>query len=158
MGFIANGEILKVVKVGKRENYYGHSFAWATVQFVDYENVGEVEVLLFMDILHNEQPALTREQQKALFFAIEAEHMDERNKQKRYEKVMKSPYFNALQVKFAYAVTCHKSQGGQWETVFVDHGYIHDEFFDNSLNRWLYTAFTRSKTKLFLVGFDERFY
>lgn len=158
MGFIANGETLKIVKVGKRENLYGHQFVWATVFFVDYEEIGEIEVLLMLDILHNDQPSLTRNQQKELFFAIEEDYMDERNKQKRYEKIMKNPYFNALQVKFAYAVTCHKSQGGQWESVFVDHGYILGEFSNESFNRWLYTAFTRAKTKLYLVGFDDRFY
>lgn len=158
MGFIANGEIMKIIRVGKREEMYGHKFVWATVLFVDYEEIGEVEVLLLLDILHNEQPALTRNQQKELFFAIEQDYMDERNKQKRYEKIMKTPYFNALQVKFSYAVTCHKSQGGQWEAVFVDHGYIQDEFFEDTLNRWLYTAITRAKEKLFLVGFDKRFY
>lgn len=158
MGFIANGETLKIVKVGKREELYGHQYVWATVSFVDYDELGEVEVLLMLDILHNEQPSLNRNQQKELFFAIEEDYMDERNKQKRYEKIMKNPYFNALQVKFAYAVTCHKSQGGQWEAVFVDHGYILGEFSDESFNRWLYTAFTRAKTKLYLVGFDDRFY
>lgn len=158
MGFIANGEIFRIIRTGKREERYGHKFVWATILFVDYEEVGELEVLLLLDILHNEQPGMTREQQKQLFFAVEEEYAEEHNKQKRYEKIMKNPYFNALQVKFSYAVTCHKSQGGQWEAVFVDHGYIMDEYSDPSFNRWLYTAFTRAKTRLYLVGFDERFY
>lgn len=158
MGFIANGEILKIIRVGKREELYGHTFVWATVSFVDYEEMGEMEVLLLLDLLHSDQPSLSREQQKELFYAVEKDYLDIHNKQKRYEKIMKNPYFNALQVKFAYAITCHKSQGGQWEAVFIDHGYIHGEYSDTTFNRWLYTAFTRAKEKLFLVGFDERFY
>lgn len=158
MGFIANGEICRVVRLGKREFKYEHQFVWATVEFVDHPEMGEVDLLLLMDLLQTEETAMSRKDLKQLFFNIEEEYIDEKNKKKRYEKVMKSPYFNALQVKFSYAITCHKSQGGQWDVVFVDHGYIMDEFEDPTLNRWLYTSFTRSKEKLYLVGFDERFY
>lgn len=158
MGFIANGEILTVVRLGKYEERYGHRFVWATVLFTDYESMGEQDVLIFLDLLQSDKPSFGRKELKELFFQIEEEYMDEPNKRKRYEKIMTDPFFNALQVKFAYAITCHKSQGGQWQTVFIDHGYIQGENGTDGLNRWLYTAFTRAIHQLFLVGFDERFF
>jgi len=158
MGFIANGEMFRIVKTGKRVERYGHHYIYATILFDDYEEIGELEVLLFLDLLLSDSPSFTRNEMKELFFAIEEDYSDIGNKKKRYEKIMQDPFFNALQVKFAYAVTCHKSQGGQWDVAFIDHGYIEGEFRDPTFNRWLYTAFTRAKKKLFLVGFDERFF
>lgn len=157
-GFIANGEILKVIRITKREEMYGFNFARARVQLVDYPNMGDFEVMLFVDTLTVEAPSLPREKMKELFYAIEEEYLDERNKRKRYEKIMKDPYFNALQVKFAYAITCHKSQGGQWASVFLDHGYLTEELLDRSFFRWLYTGFTRASEKLSLVNFDTHFF
>ena len=157
-GFIANGEILKVLRITKREVMYGFQFAKARVQLVDYPAMGDFEVYLLLDTLMSEAPALTREQMKAFFFAIEQEYAFEKNKQKRYERIMKDPYFNALQVKFAYAITCHKSQGGQWESVFLDHGYLTEELLDSSFFRWLYTGFTRASERLCLVNFDKHFF
>jgi len=93
-----------------------------------------------------------------LFFAIEEDYMDEKNKRKRYEMISKDPYFNALQVKYAYAFTCHKSQGGQWPVVFLDHDYLIDEMVDASFLRWLYTGFTRASEKLYLVNFHKEFF
>lgn len=157
MGFVANGEIFTVVRAGKSETKYGHHFIHASILFTDYEELGEQEVLLMVDLLLSESPSLSRKELKELFYAIEEEYSYEHNKKKRYEKIMKNPYFNALQVKFAYAITCHKSQGGQWNTVFVDHGFLGTEGVTDGLNRWLYTAFTRAKERLYLVGFDQRF-
>jgi exodeoxyribonuclease-5 len=102
-----------------------------------------------------ESPNLDRGYLRTLFFEIEKDYMHERNKQKRYSEIMKSPYFNALQVKFAYAVTCHKAQGGQWSAVFVDHGYLEPEQLDESFMRWLYTATTRATEQLYFVGLQE---
>jgi exodeoxyribonuclease-5 len=157
-GFIANGEILKVLRITKREELYGFHFAKARVQLVDYPNMGDFETVLMVDTLTVEAPSLPREQMKSLFFAIEEEYSFEKNKKKRYERIMKDPYFNALQVKFAYAITCHKSQGGQWASVFLDHGYLTEELLDKSFFRWLYTGFTRASERLGLVNFDNHFF
>ncbi len=157
-GFIANGEILKVTRISKRIEMYGFNFAKAQVQLIDYPNEGSFEVMLLVDTLTSDSPNLSRDQMKALFFAIEAEYLFEKNKRKRYEKIMKDPFFNALQVKFAYAITCHKSQGGQWASVFLDHGYLTEDLLDKSFFRWLYTGFTRASEKLHLVNFDKHFF
>lgn len=157
-GFIANGEILKVMRITKREEMYGFQFAKARVQLVDYPNTGDFEVTLLVDTLTAETPSLPRDRMKELFYAIEAEYIFEKNKRKRYERIMKDPYFNALQVKFAYAITCHKSQGGQWASVFLDHGYLTEELLDKSFFRWLYTGFTRASERLCLVNFDKHFF
>ncbi len=157
-GFIANGEIMKVMRITKREEMYGFNFARARVQLIDYPNMGDFEVVLLVDTLTVEAPSLPRERMKELFFAIEEEYLFEKNKRKRYEKIMKDPYFNALQVKFAYAITCHKSQGGQWASVFLDHGYLTEDLLDRSFFRWLYTGFTRASERLCLVNFDKHFF
>jgi exodeoxyribonuclease-5 len=120
--------------------------------------MGDFETMLLVDTLMSETPSLPRDQMKALFFAIEAEYAHEKNKKVRYEKIMKDPYFNALQVKFAYAITCHKSQGGQWASVFLDHGYLTEDLLDKSFFRWLYTGFTRASERLCLVNFDSHFF
>ena len=95
---------------------------------------------------------------KELFFEVEREYSYERNKKKRYERIMADPYFNAIQVKYAYAVTCHKSQGGQWPCVFIDQGFLNEDMLDHSYFRWLYTAFTRATDKLYLVNFHHSFF
>ena len=157
-GFIANGEIIKVLKILRREERYGMQYAKARIQLVDYPGIGDLEVLLLVDVLTQETPSMPREQLKELFFRIEEDYSFEKNKRKRYEKIMKDPYFNALQVKFAYAVTCHKSQGGQWASVFLDHGFLTDDMLDKSFFRWLYTGFTRVSEQLILINFDAHFF
>ena len=158
MGFIANGETLKVIRVKKVEENYGFQFYHLIVKFIDYDEMPEMEVLVFSESLQVEAPSISRTRLKELFFAIEAEHLDERNKQKRYDLILKNPYFNALQVKYAYAITCHKSQGGQWATIFIDQGYIEPEMINAEYYRWLYTAVTRATEKVCLINFpDENF-
>ncbi|MNJ85416.1 ATP-dependent RecD-like DNA helicase [compost metagenome] len=154
-GFIANGELLKVHRIRKIETVYDVRFAHLEVSLIDYPDLDRFEAIAFMDTLSIEQPNLDRNFLKLLFFEIEKDFMHERNKQKRYQEIMKSPYFNALQIKFAYAVTCHKSQGGQWATVFVDHGYLEPEQLDFSFLRWLYTAVTRASEQLYTVNLLE---
>lgn len=155
MGFIANGESLKVIRVKKIEEQYGFEFLRLIVKFIDYDEIPEMEVLVFSESLQVEAPSISRARLKELFFAIEADHLDERNQQKRYNLILKNPYFNALQVKYAYAVTCHKSQGGQWSTIFIDQGYIDPELNDLEYNRWLYTAITRATEKVYLINFPD---
>jgi len=157
-GFIANGEILQVKRIIKREFLYGVHFIKAIVQLVDYPEIEEFETILHTEVLSSESPNLNRERQKELFFEIEKDFIDERNKRKRYELILKSPYFNALQVKFAYAITCHKAQGGQWDCVFIDQGYINEEAIDSSYYRWLYTAITRAKKQVYLINFPDKYF
>lgn len=154
-GFIANGELLKVHRIRKIETLYDVRFAHLEVSMIDYPDLDRFEAIAFMETLSIEQPNLDRNFMKQLFFEIEKDYMHERNKQKRYQEIMKSPYFNALQIKFAYAVTCHKSQGGQWASVFVDHGYLETEQLDFSFLRWLYTAVTRASEQLYTVNLLE---
>ena len=155
MGFIANGELMKVVRFRKHESMYGFEFDRLLVRFVDYEEMGETEVLVLSESLQCEGPSLTRDRLKELFFAVEQDYLHEKNKRKRYQLILKDPYFNALQVKYAYAVTCHKSQGGQWAHVYIDQGYIGEEDMGHEHLRWLYTALTRATEKVFLVNFPE---
>lgn len=157
-GFIANGEIINVKRIIKREFLYGFQFVKAIVELVDYPEIDEFETILHIEALSSESPNLSRERQKELFFEIEKDFVSERNKRKRYDKILKSPYFNALQVKFAYAITCHKSQGGQWDCVFIDQGYINEESIDESYYRWLYTAITRAKKQVYLINFPRKYF
>ena len=158
MGFIANGEMLLVKRVMRTEELYGFRFAHVRVQFVDYPQEVEKEIIVLLDTLTVEAPNLPRDEMKRLFFAIGEDYADEKNKKKRYNKIAKNPYFNALQVKYAYAVTCHKSQGGQWANVFIDQGYLTEEMMDASYFRWLYTALTRATDHVYLMNFDKAFF
>ncbi|RFC55196.1 ATP-dependent DNA helicase [Brumimicrobium aurantiacum] len=158
LGFIANGETINVVRIKSRETLYGFDFVTAIVQLVDYPDTESFEVKIMLEVLDVEGPNLPREKMKELFFAVEQDYAYERNKKKRYELIMADPYFNALQVKYAYAVTCHKSQGGQWACVFVDQGFLTEDMLDKSYFRWLYTALTRATDKLYLVNFNSQFY
>ncbi len=158
MGFIANGEMMKVIRVRGYETMYGFEFAKIIVRFTDFSNVDEMELLVLTEALQTEGPSLTRSRMKELFFAVEQDYMHEKNKRKRYQLILKDPYFNALQVKYAYAVTCHKSQGGQWAHVFIDQGYVDEESINTEYYRWLYTALTRASEKAFLVNFPDEYF
>lgn len=158
MGFIANGELARIERVRKFEAYYGFEFANLDLRFVDYPELGSVSCLVHIQSLQEEGANLTRETLKKLFYAIEAEHADIKNKQKRYREVMKNPYFNALQVKYAHAVTVHKAQGGQWAHVYVDYGFLPEERKNQSYLRWLYTALTRASEQLYLLNFPDDFF
>ncbi len=155
--FIANGDIIEVIRVRRYEEMYGFRFADALVRFVDYKDT-EIEVKLMLDTITSETAALTQEQGRKLFQSVAGDYSAVTNKRKRFEQMRENRWFNALQVKFAYSVTCHKAQGGQWKNVFVDQGYITDEMINTEYLRWLYTAFTRPTTRLFLVNFSDRFF
>lgn len=157
-GFIANGEMVKLNRIIRQETLYGFTFVTARVELIDYPNIGDFEVVLMLDTLNIDTPNLPRSEMKKLFFALEQEYAYERNQKKRYELITKNPYFNALQIKYAYAVTCHKSQGGQWPVVFLDHDYLTEEMLDQPFFRWLYTGFTRASEKLYLVNFHKEFF
>jgi exodeoxyribonuclease V len=157
-GFIANGELIRLKRLLKYEEIYGFQFARCLITFVDYEEIEEKEVLFFVESLTVDAPSISRERLRELFFEIEKDYLHERNKKKRYDRILKNPYFNALQVKYAYAITCHKSQGGQWAAVFIDQGYINDEMLTQDYYRWLYTALTRATQKVYLVNFSDEFF
>lgn len=158
MGFIANGEMMRINRIVRREELYGFQFARVLVSFVDYPTEEEKELIVLMNCLQLEGPSMGRNEMKQLFFEIEKDYADEKNKRKRYDKILKNPYFNALQIKYAYAVTCHKSQGGQWAHVYVDQGYITEEMLDASYFRWLYTALTRATERVYLMNFKSEFF
>ncbi len=153
--FIANGDIVEVLKVINYKELYGFRFANCAVRLVDYNL--EIEALLLLDSLHSETASLSSEQNKDLFYSILEDYVDLKPKRKQYEMVRNNEYFNALQVKYAYAVTCHKSQGGQWKQVFIDAGYLTKEMINREYLRWLYTAVTRATEKVYLVNFTEDF-
>lgn len=158
IGFIANGEIFEILKIIRREEIYGFEFADVLIRLIDYPQIPEVELKININSIRHEGPSLPREIMGELFYTIAREEYPlERNKRVRNKLVMTNPYFQALQVKFAYAVTCHKAQGGQWDAIFIDHGYFLEEMWDNEYMRWLYTAVTRAKEKLYLVNFDGNF-
>lgn len=153
MGFIANGEMLEILKVHSIIELYGFQFAKVRIIFPDYPHEKPLETVLLLDTLQSETPALTFEQRNQLYQNILEDYEDETSKAKKIKKVKENPYFNALEVKYAYAVTCHKAQGGQWNTVFIEQPYA--ETYDESYIRWLYTAITRAKEKVILLGFKE---
>lgn len=155
MGFVANGELLKVIRYRKTEELYGFRFAHISVRFVDYESMPEMELIVMLDALHVDAASLPRQRMRELFFEVEKDYAYERNKTKRYQLILKDKYFNALQVKYAYAITCHKAQGGQWEQVFVDPGFLDPDENPVDFNRWLYTAITRSTSRLGLINISD---
>ena len=155
--FIANGEIGEITHIYGYEEIYGFRFANITLRLSDHGNM-EVDCKIILETLDAEAATLSRDEQVRLYHAIAEDFPEIKNKRERWKRIKADPYFNALQVKFAYAVTCHKAQGGQWQAVFVDTGYLTDEMMDREFLRWLYTAFTRPTEKLFLVNFDKRFF
>jgi exodeoxyribonuclease-5 len=158
-GFIANGDVMEVLKVFHFEERYGFRFAMATLHLPDYPNEPAFEAMIMLDTLSSEAPALVQTDQSKLYDALHVHYQEEEpDKRRRNALIKKDPHYNALQVKFAYAVTCHKAQGGQWPIVFVDQGYLTEEMLDKGYYRWLYTAFTRASEKLFLLNFDEKFF
>jgi len=156
MDFIANGDTVCVRRIRGIVELYGFRFAKLTVEFIDYNE--ELDVVVLLDTLTSESPSLSYNDSVKLYREIEKDYLDIRNKKKRFEKIRENEYFNALQIKFAYAVTCHKAQGGQWCSVFVDQGWIPTEIPDIEYMRWLYTAFTRATEKLYLVNFNNEFF
>ena len=158
LGFIANGEIVEVSRILKYEEFYGFRFAKVMVSFVDYDGIDEMEVIIHLEGLIVESTSLSGGRMRELFFEVEKDYFHITNKKKRYEAILGNAYFNALQVKYAYAVTCHKSQGGQWANVLVDTGYINEDMLGPEFYRWLYTALTRSTSKVYLVNFSDQYF
>ena len=152
--FIANGDIAEVCRVRKEREMYGFRFADVTLRFPDYNDM-ELEVTVLLDTLHTDSPALPKEMNDKLFYSVMEDYADITVKRERMKKMKSDPYYNALQVKYAYAVTCHKAQGGQWKRVFLDQGYMTDDMLSPDYFRWLYTAFTRATETLYLVNWPK---
>ena len=153
-GFIANGDRAVVRRVRREQELYGFRFAEVTLTFPDYDDY-ELTATVLLDTLSSEAPALTREQQTQLYESVLADYEDIRFKSERMKKLKEDKYYNALQVKYAYAVTCHKAQGGQWAHVYVDQGYMTNDMMTPEYYHWLYTAFTRATEHLYLVNWPE---
>ncbi len=157
LSFMANGDIARLKKLRRYEDFYGFHFAEATLSFPDY-NDEEIDCKILLDTLRSESPALTYDQGKQLFYEVEKDYPEIKSKVKRYKEIRENPHFNAVQIKFAYAVTCHKAQGGQWKAVFIDRCIFGDEPMTKDMLRWLYTAVTRASEKLYFINFNERFF
>jgi len=156
-GFIANGDICEVLRIFSIKEIYGFTFAEVSIRMLDYPEMTPFETVLILDTLTSESPSLTFEESNNLYQAVKEDYADETSNFKQFLAIKKNPYFNALQVKFSYAITCHKSQGGQWKTVFVEQPYLPDGV-SKEYYRWLYTAITRAQEKLYLIGFKDEFF
>lgn len=154
--FIANGDIVEIMRVHKHKELYGYRFAYCTIRLTDYDFEMEANVLL--DVLTSDTAALTAEENKQLFYTILEDYADQKPRQRQYLSVRNNEFYNALQVKYANAITCHKAQGGQWKAVFVDAGYLTADMVDVEYLRWLYTAITRATEKVYLVNFPDFFF
>lgn len=157
-GFIANGDVIEIRSLLNIEEHYGFRFADARIKLIDYPEEEELVVKLLLDTIYAETPALSSADNRKLWDEILATYENEKTIKQKMENVRGNEYFNALQVKFSYAVTCHKAQGGQWKNVFVDQGYMTDEKYTQEHLRWLYTAVSRATENLFYVNFEEKFF
>jgi exodeoxyribonuclease-5 len=157
IGFIANGDIVRVIRIRKYTERYGFRFAEVDLCLPDYNDY-EFTAIIMLDALCSEAASITGEQNRQLYCSVAADYAHIKPKAQQYKKIREDPYFNALQVKFAYAITCHKAQGGQWQCVFLDQGRLTDEMLNIEYLRWLYTAITRAAEKLYLVNFSKKFF
>lgn len=153
--FIANGEIVQVLRVRNESHLYGFRFCDVTVRFQDYDM--ELDIKILLDTLQTEAPALPKELNDKLFYTILEDYQDISTKSGKMKKMKENPHYNVVQVKYAYAITCHKAQGGQWKNVFLDIGYMTEEMLGENFYRWLYTAMTRATDRLYLVNLPEEF-
>ncbi|HLL94807.1 MAG TPA: AAA family ATPase [Spirosoma sp.] len=157
-GFLANGEFAEVLKIRHKEEIHGFRFATVTLRLIDYEEQADFDAKIMLDTLHTPVPSLSSEQYKALYESVAKDYFYIKSKKERSEAIRRDPYLNALQVKFAYALTCHKAQGGQWNAVFIDQGFLPDGQVNNEFVRWLYTAMTRATDEAFLMNFNPQFF
>ena len=157
-GFIANGDMVEVMRIYEINDLYDCRFARISVRLVDYPHEENFECIVLLDTLSSESPAMTYEEYKKLYDEVAKDYSDIPKRAQRNKEIKQNPYLNALQVKFAYAITCHKSQGGQWENVFVEQGYFTSDMLSKEYFRWLYTALTRTTKKLHLINFKKEFF
>ena len=159
ISFLANGDMIEITRINKFEEMYGFHFADVDIQLMDYDDAPTLSVKIILETLHSDAPALTNDEAKRLYQAVEEDYMDIPRASDRRKAMKENPYFNALQVKYGYALTCHKTQGGQWNNVFVEAPYLPDETtLELGDLRWLYTAITRAKEKVYLVNFKDEWF
>ena len=156
-GFIANGDTCEVLRIYAIKELYGFRFAEVQIRMIDYADQKPFDTVLLLDTLTSESPSLSYEDSNRLYESVKEDYAHEKSKYKQFLAIKKNKYFNALQVKFSYAITCHKSQGGQWKTIFIEQPYL-PEGISKEYLRWLYTAVTRAKEKLFLIGFSNEYF
>jgi len=157
-GFIANGEFAEVKRIGREEEMHGFRFQNVTLQLLDYPEEPSFETLIFLDTLYSNSPSLSQEQNKSLYESVLQDYFWVKSKKDRKKLLKEDKYMNALQVKFAYALTCHKAQGGQWNAVFIDQIYLANQKIDLEIIRWLYTAITRGISEVYLINFQAQFF
>ncbi|PKP01543.1 MAG: ATP-dependent endonuclease [Bacteroidetes bacterium HGW-Bacteroidetes-9] len=157
-GFIANGDMAEVRRIMKTGEMYGFRFADITIQLVDYPDQEVIEIKLLLDSMVIDTPSLPQVEHQKLYDEIMLDYSEISSKAERQHLIKNNPYYNAVQAKFAYALTCHKTQGGQWDAVFIDHGYLTSEMVDSNFVRWLYTAITRATKEVYLVNFNSDFF
>lgn len=155
--FLANGDIVKVKKIIRYESLYNMDFATILIECIDYNNI-ELEVKVILQTIQSESPSLTSDENQAFFNEVMKDYEHLNTKKQKYEALRENEYFQALHIKFAYAVTCHKSQGGQWKHIYIDHGYLTDDMVQDDFRKWLYTAITRASEKVHLVNFNKKFF
>lgn len=159
ISFIANGDMIELMRINNIEEMYGFHFADVEIQLTDYQDEPNLSVKILLETLTSDAPALTQQDSERLFLSVENDYMDIPDRNNRYKAMRQNPYFNALQVKFGYALTCHKTQGGQWPTVFLDAPFIPEgELLQTNDLRWFYTAVTRAQKKLYLVNFKDSYF
>ncbi|MGB0869683.1 MAG: ATP-dependent DNA helicase [Flavobacteriales bacterium] len=157
-GFLANGEMAHVERIVRFVSEYGYRFVELELKLVDYPNMKPFVAMAYVDTLYNDSASLSFQETQKLYYQLLEEYSEIPTKRKRFERIKQNPYFNALQIKFAYALTCHKSQGGQWDEVFIEQPYWDLKNMNNSDYKWLYTAITRASKKVHLIGFDPKFF
>jgi exodeoxyribonuclease-5 len=158
VGFIANGDMMEVMAITKTQELYGFTFMDIRARLCDYPNYPCVDFKIILESLETEGASMTNEQMRQLYQEIAKDYEDIPNKRARFMKIKNNPFLNAVQVKFSYSLTCHKTQGGQWKVVFIDLGYFNENKIDKEFIRWLYTAVTRATEKVYLVNFGELFF
>ena len=158
VGFIANGDIMEILAINKIQEMYGFHFADVTVRLCDYPQYPNIDIKLILESLDCESASLSQEDANRLYQEVSMDYQDIANKRLRYLKIKNDPFLNAVQVKFAYSLTCHKTQGGQWKIVLVDQGYLPDDALDKEFLRWLYTAVTRATEKVYLINFKKEMF
>ena len=158
VGFIANGDLMEVMAITGTQEFYGFTFMNIRARLCDYPNYPDVDFKIILESLETDGAAMTHEQMQQLYQEITKDYEDIPNKRLRFLKIKSNPFLNAVQVKYSYSLTCHKTQGGQWKVVFVDIGYITKEKMNKEFIRWLYTAVTRATEKVYLVNFDDSFF
>jgi len=158
VGFIANGDLMEVMSITKTQEFYGFTFMNIRARLCDYPNYPDVDFKIILESLETEGPSMNSEQMKQLYQEIAKDYEDISNKRARFLKIKSNPFLNAVQVKFSYSLTCHKTQGGQWKVILIDLGYFAEERLDKEFIRWLYTAVTRATEKVYLINFPNSFF